>query len=31
MDYVDEEVDASNRKSGMWQGDFMKPWEWRQK
>lgn len=29
MDYVDEEEDASNRKAGMWQGEFMKPWEWR--
>jgi len=31
MDYVDEEEDASNRKAGMWQGEFMKPWEWRKR
>ena len=31
MDYVDEEGDASNRNGGMWQGEFMKPWEWRRK
>ena len=31
MDYVDEEEDARNRKAGMWQGEFMKPWEWRRK
>ena len=30
-DYVDEEEDASSRKVGMWQGEFMKPWEWRRK
>ena len=30
-DYVDEEEDASSRKAGMWQGEFMKPWEWRRK
>ena len=28
-DYVDEEEDARNRKAGMWQGEFIKPWEWR--
>ena len=31
MDYVGEEEDASNRNAGMWQGEFMKPWEWRQR
>mgnify|MGYP006112037135 CR=1 FL=1 len=31
MDYVDEEADARGRKVGMWQGEFMKPWEWRRK
>jgi endonuclease YncB( thermonuclease family) len=30
-DYVDEEKDARSRKVGMWQGEFMKPWEWRRK
>ena len=30
-DYVDEEEDASSRGVGMWQGEFMKPWEWRRK
>ncbi|NQU56568.1 MAG: thermonuclease family protein, partial [Rhodospirillales bacterium] len=30
-DYVDEEEEASSRKVGMWQGEFMKPWEWRRK
>jgi endonuclease YncB( thermonuclease family) len=30
-DYVDEEEEASNRGVGMWQGEFMKPWEWRRK
>jgi endonuclease YncB( thermonuclease family) len=28
-DYVDKEEDASSQKVGMWQGEFMKPWEWR--
>ena len=28
-DYVDEEVEANAAKRGMWQGDFLKPWEWR--
>jgi endonuclease YncB( thermonuclease family) len=30
-DYVDDEDDARNREVGMWQGEFMKPWEWRRK
>ena len=30
-DYVDEEDDASSRKAGIWQGEFMKPWEWRRR
>ena len=30
-DYVDEEEDARNLKAGMWQGAFVKPWEWRRK
>ena len=29
MDYVGEEEDAKGRKVGMWQGKFVKPWEWR--
>ena len=29
--YIDGEEDASNRKVVMWQGEFMKPWEWRRK
>jgi len=29
--YIDGEEDASNRKVGMWQGEFMKPWQWRRK
>ena len=28
-DYVDEEVDASRQGVGMWQGEFVAPWEWR--
>jgi len=31
MDYVDEEVIASDTRSGIWQGDFMIPWDWRRK
>ena len=30
-DYVDEEEDANKRKAGMWQGEFIKPWEWRRR
>ena len=30
-DYVEEEEIARSRKVGMWQGEFMKPWEWRRK
>ncbi len=29
MDYIDQEKDANDRKVGMWQGAFVKPWEWR--
>jgi endonuclease YncB( thermonuclease family) len=29
MDYVDEEATAEVSRSGMWAGEFMKPWEWR--
>ena len=31
MDYVDEEEDARGRGAGMWQGEFVNPWDWRQK
>ena len=30
-DYIDEEEFARNNKVGMWQGKFIKPWDWRQK
>ena len=30
-DYIDEEEAAKNHRVGMWQGEFMKPWEWRRK
>ena len=30
-DYVDEEEVARGRGVGMWQGEFMKPWEWRRR
>ena len=28
-DYVGEEAEAKPAKRGMWQGKFVKPWEWR--
>lgn len=28
-DYVDEKQDAKARKAGMWQGEFVAPWDWR--
>lgn len=31
MDYVDEEIAAKRAKVGMWKGEFVKPWKWRQK
>ena len=30
-DYVDEEELAKNNKLGIWQGKFIKPWDWRKK
>lgn len=30
-DYVDEEEFAKNNKVGMWQGEFIKPWDWRKR
>ena len=30
-DYVDEENIARDTRFGMWQGEFMKPWEWRRR
>ena len=30
-DYVNEEKFAKNNKIGMWQGNFIKPWDWRKK
>ncbi len=30
-DYVDVEKMARDTRVGMWQGEFMKPWEWRRK
>ncbi len=29
-DYVDEEVEARAASRGVWRGDFMLPWKWRQ-
>lgn len=29
MDYVEEEDDARGSNAGMWQGEFVKPWQWR--
>jgi endonuclease YncB( thermonuclease family) len=29
MDYVDEEDAARDQKLGIWQGEFVEPWEWR--
>ncbi len=31
QDYVDEEGTARKSRVGMWQGQFMEPWEWRRK
>ncbi len=30
-DYVDVEKMARDTRSGIWQGEFMKPWEWRRR
>ena len=30
-DYVDEENKARDTRAGIWQGDFMMPWEWRKR
>ncbi len=30
-DYVDEENTASDTRSGVWQGEFKMPWDWRRK
>jgi hypothetical protein len=29
MDYVEQEASARAANRGMWQGRFVKPWEWR--
>lgn len=29
LDYVHQEQAASAAKAGMWQGEFVSPWEWR--
>lgn len=29
MDYVDEENEAKMARRGVWQGEFVPPWEWR--
>ena len=29
LDYVEEEADAQQSRRGLWQGEFMPPWEWR--
>lgn len=29
LDYVGEEVDAREGRKGIWQSDFMPPWQWR--
>ena len=31
MDYVDEEAMAKASRVGMWTGEFVEPWEWRQR
>jgi len=31
LDYIDEEKSAREKNVGIWQGDFLKPWDWRQK
>jgi endonuclease YncB( thermonuclease family) len=30
LDYVEEEADAQAARRGIWAGEFVKPWEWRQ-
>ena len=30
-DYVGQEATAKASQSGMWAGEFMRPWEWRKK
>ena len=30
QDYVDEEADAKAARRGVWRGDFVPPWDWRQ-
>jgi len=30
MDYVEEEAEAKKHKRGLWRGDFVAPWQWRQ-
>ena len=30
LDYVDEEAEAQAARRGIWAGEFVKPWEWRQ-
>ena len=30
-DYVEQEAKAKALRSGVWAGEFMKPWEWRRK
>ncbi len=30
LDYVDEEADAQAARRGIWAGQFVKPWKWRQ-
>ena len=31
LQYVREENEAKSRHTGAWQGEFMKPWEWRRR
>jgi len=30
MDYVRAETFAKSRREGLWRGEFVPPWEWRQ-
>ena len=30
MDYVEEEAEAKKHKRGLWRGEFVPPWQWRQ-
>ncbi len=30
LDYVDQEAEAQAARRGIWAGEFVKPWEWRQ-